>query len=92
MYAVGLHDIEESLLSHTVLFLKNKEKRELFLMCSSEWKITFLCPIEHSQNQYSKSNLENPKKRVFFPGKLGYRDPDHPRTKILENPKNVCFY
>ncbi len=47
----------------------------------SEWEITFLCPIEHSQNQYSKSNLENLKNCLFFPGKLGYRDPDHQRTK-----------
>jgi hypothetical protein len=36
VYAVGLHDIEESLLAHTVLFLKKREERELFLMCSSE--------------------------------------------------------
>ncbi len=27
VYAVGLHDVEESLLTHTVLFLKKREER-----------------------------------------------------------------
>jgi hypothetical protein len=81
VYAVGLHDIEESLLAHTVLFLNKKRRKRTFPhVFFINGKLPFFVLSSTLRINILKQFRE-PKKTVLFPGKLGYRDSDHQRTK-----------